>query len=31
VTDEDLRELGIDPGSVSEEPGEPDAPWFDDE
>jgi predicted RNase H-like HicB family nuclease len=31
VTDEDLRELGIDPRSVSEELGEPNAPWFDDE
>jgi len=29
VTDEDLRELGIDPDSVSDEPQEPDAPWFD--
>lgn len=31
VTDEDLRELGIDPESVPEEPDAPDAPWFDDE
>lgn len=31
VTEEDLRELGIDPESVSQEPGEPDAPWFEDE
>jgi predicted RNase H-like HicB family nuclease len=31
VTDEDLRELGIDPGSVPDEPQEPDAPWFDSE
>lgn len=30
VTDEDLRELGIDPDSVSDEPRVPDAPWFDD-
>lgn len=29
VTDEDLRELDIDPGSVPEEPEEPDAPWLD--
>lgn len=28
VTDEDLRDLGIDPESVPEEPQEPDA-WFD--
>jgi predicted RNase H-like HicB family nuclease len=31
VTDEDLAELGIDPEDVSDEPEEPDAPWFDDE
>jgi predicted RNase H-like HicB family nuclease len=31
VTDEDLRELGIDPDSVPDEPQEPDAPWFDSE
>jgi predicted RNase H-like HicB family nuclease len=31
VTDEDLRELGIDPESVPDEPEEPDAPWFDSE
>lgn len=29
VTDEDLRELGIDPDSVPDEPEKPDAPWFD--
>jgi len=28
VTDEDLEDLGIDPDSVPDEPGEPDAPWF---
>jgi predicted RNase H-like HicB family nuclease len=28
VTDEDLRELGIDPDSVPDEPQEPDVPWF---
>jgi predicted RNase H-like HicB family nuclease len=31
VTDEDLRELGIDPDSIPDEPQEPDAPWFDSE
>ena len=31
VTDEDLRERGIDPESVPDEPAEPDAPWFDSE
>lgn len=31
VTDEDLRDLGIDPESVPDEPREPDAPWFDSE
>lgn len=29
VTDDDLREWGIDPESVPAEPGVPDAPWFD--
>lgn len=29
VTDDDLRELGIDPDTVPDEPGVPDAPWFD--
>jgi len=29
VTDEDLREWGIDPDEVSDEVQEPDAPWFD--
>lgn len=29
VTDDDLREWGIDPDSVPEEPSVPDAPWFD--
>lgn len=28
VNDEDLRELGIDPDDVPDEPREPDAPWF---
>jgi predicted RNase H-like HicB family nuclease len=28
VTDDDLREWGIDPDSVSHEPEKPDAPWF---
>ncbi|AXG07915.1 type II toxin-antitoxin system HicB family antitoxin [Haloplanus rubicundus] len=31
MTDENLRELGIDPDSVPDEPREPDAPWFDSE
>jgi predicted RNase H-like HicB family nuclease len=31
VTDEDLEKLGIDPDSAPDEPGEPDAPWFDEE
>lgn len=30
VTEEDFRELGIDMGTVADEPGEPDAPWFGD-
>ena len=29
VTDADLREFGIDPYTVPDEPGVPDAPWFD--
>jgi predicted RNase H-like HicB family nuclease len=29
VTDEDLREWGIDPETVPKEPNVPDAPWFD--
>jgi predicted RNase H-like HicB family nuclease len=29
VSDEDLRELGIDPESISDTPRKPDAPWFD--
>lgn len=29
LTDEDLRELGIDPDDVPDEPQVPDAPWFD--
>jgi len=29
VTDEDLRELGVDPETVPDEPGVPDTPWFD--
>jgi predicted RNase H-like HicB family nuclease len=29
VTEEDLREWGIDPEDVPDEPIEPDAPWFD--
>lgn len=28
VTDEDLRELGIDPESAPDGPEDPDAPWF---
>jgi predicted RNase H-like HicB family nuclease len=28
VTDADLRDLGIDPDSVPDDPREPDAPWF---
>jgi predicted RNase H-like HicB family nuclease len=28
VTDADLRDLGIDPETVSEDVREPDAPWF---
>jgi predicted RNase H-like HicB family nuclease len=28
VTDAALRDLGIDPASVPDEPQEPDAPWF---
>ncbi|KDS91762.1 hypothetical protein FK85_19295 [Halorubrum saccharovorum] len=30
VTDEDLEEMGLDPESVPDEVGVPDAPWFDD-
>ena len=29
VTDDDLREWGVDPETVPDEPGVPDAPWFD--
>lgn len=29
VTDDDLRDLEIDPETVSDEPGVPDTPWFD--
>lgn len=29
VSDEDLREWGIDPETIPEEPRVPDAPWFD--
>jgi predicted RNase H-like HicB family nuclease len=29
VTDEDLREWGIDPDEVPDEPTTPEAPWFD--
>jgi predicted RNase H-like HicB family nuclease len=28
VTDADLRDLGIDPDTVPDQPREPDAPWF---
>lgn len=28
VTDADLRDLGIDPETVPDEPTEPDTPWF---
>jgi len=28
VTDADLRDLGVDPDTVPDEPSEPDAPWF---
>jgi predicted RNase H-like HicB family nuclease len=28
VTDADLRDLGIEPDTVPDEPREPDAPWF---
>jgi predicted RNase H-like HicB family nuclease len=31
ISDDDLRELGIDPESVPDEPEVPDAPWFDSE
>ncbi|WP_408957273.1 type II toxin-antitoxin system HicB family antitoxin [Natrinema sp. 74] len=31
VTDDDLREWGIDPDDVSDEVGTPDAPWFDED
>lgn len=30
VTDKDLEALGLDPDSVSDEAGVPDAPWFGD-
>ncbi|MFC5136500.1 MULTISPECIES: type II toxin-antitoxin system HicB family antitoxin [Haloferacaceae] len=30
VTDEDLEEWGLDPDSVPDEAGVPDAPWFND-
>jgi len=29
VSDDDLRDLGVDPDTVPDEPGVPDAPWFD--
>jgi len=29
VTDSELRALGVDPETVPDEPGVPDAPWFD--
>lgn len=28
VTDADLRDLGLDPDEVPDDPREPDAPWF---
>ena len=28
VTDADLRDLGLDPNTIPDEPREPDAPWF---
>lgn len=28
VTDADLRDRGVDPDTVPDEPQEPDAPWF---
>lgn len=28
VTDADLRDIGLDPEDVPDEPREPDAPWF---
>jgi predicted RNase H-like HicB family nuclease len=28
VTDADLRDLGVDPDTIPDEPQEPDAPWF---
>ncbi|MFC7076830.1 type II toxin-antitoxin system HicB family antitoxin [Haloarcula halophila] len=28
VTDADLRDLGLDPETVPDEPREPEAPWF---
>jgi len=28
VTDADLRDLGIDPDTVTDEPEEPETPWF---
>jgi len=31
VTDDDVRELGLDPDAVPDESVVPDAPWFDDE
>jgi len=31
VTDDDLREWGIDPETVPDEPKVPDAPWLDDD
>ena len=31
LTDEELREMGIGPDSVLDEPQVPDVPWFDDE
>ena len=31
VTEDDLRELGVDPDAVSDDPGVPDAPWFENE
>ena len=30
LTDEDLAELGLDPESIPDEAGAPDAPWLDD-
>ncbi|MFB6175627.1 MAG: type II toxin-antitoxin system HicB family antitoxin [Halobaculum sp.] len=31
VTDEDLRELGVDPDAAPSEPDVPDTPWFENE